>query len=173
MCGGSTQINYTPEGLRLNGLQSSGATWEADRIHQEDNLVRKAMFQQGGDQRSAARNDDGGSTLCFEALNALYQVWPKSLHRSPTQAFRPVRHNVLRGSIQPVCHFALGCLGPVGDQIVISPTTEEPVAAGPIDFVDSLQSCRRPVGRSPVAVGEVIPGLRSGLGHSIQRKYVR
>ena len=67
---------------------------QQDWIDDQQDLIRKAVFEQRRCQRRTATEDQVRAVVRFDAANVLDDVRPKALERAPFKAFRPVGRNV-------------------------------------------------------------------------------
>src|ERR1700688_196641 len=126
------------------------------------------MFEQRRCQRGATRQDKVRAVLRLDAANALDDVQPKALERSPFKTFRMVGRDVFCCRIEAVGHRTAWRLWPEARPDIVGATAKKQIEALAIRGEDCVPASGSPIGRGPVAVGEiaVIGGV---LDHPVQR----
>src|SRR5262245_22182995 len=126
------------------------------------------MFEQRRCQRGATRDDKVRAVLRLDATNALDDIRSKVLERAPFKTFRTVGRNILRCRIEAVRHRTARRLWPEARPGIVGATAKQQIEALAMRGEDFVPASGGPIGRGPVAVGEiaVIGGV---LDHAIQR----
>src|SRR6266852_6625808 len=87
--------NSTFEGARMSVAgfppQRTLPRAQQDRIDGQHDFIRKPMFEQRRSQRGATPEDKVRAVLRLDAANALDDVRPQALERTPSKTFRTVR----------------------------------------------------------------------------------
>ena len=87
-----------------------------NRTDQQD-FIRKPMFEQRRCQRGATREDKVRAVLRLDAANALDDVRSKALERAPCKTFRTVGSDIFCRRIETVRHRTARRLWPEAHQI--------------------------------------------------------
>src|SRR3989475_6321039 len=126
------------------------------------------MFEKRRCQRGATREDKVRAVLRLDAANALDDVRSKALERAPFKTFRPVGSDIFCCRIEAVRHRAAWRLWPEARPDIVGATAKQQIEALAIRGEHCVPASGGPVGRGPVAVGEiaVIGGV---LDHAVQR----
>src|SRR5882762_2734030 len=126
------------------------------------------MFEQRRCQRGAAREDKVRAVLRLDAANAFDDVRSKALERVPFKTFRTVRRDIFSCRIEAVRHRTARRLWPEARPDIVGATAKQQIEAPAIRSEDCLSASWGPIGRGPVAAGEiaVIGGV---LDHAVQR----
>src|SRR5216117_4284595 len=126
------------------------------------------MSEQRRCQRGATREDKVPAVLRLDAANALDDVRSKALERTPFKTFRTVGSDVFCCRIEAVRHRTARRLWPEARPDIVGATPKQQVEALALCSQDCVPASGGPIGRGPVAVGEiaVIGGV---LDHAVQR----
>src|SRR5438552_196345 len=126
------------------------------------------MFEQRRCQRGAAREDKVSAVLGLDAANALDDVRSKDLERAPFKTFRTVCRYYICRRIESVRHRTARRHWPEARPDIVGATAKQEIEALAIRGEHCVPASGGPVGRGPVAVGEiaVIGGV---LDHAVQR----
>src|SRR6267378_3444242 len=126
------------------------------------------MFEQRRCQRGATPEDKVRAVLRLDAANALDDVRSKALERAPFKTFRTVGSDIFCCRIEAVRHRTARRLWPEARPEIVGATTKQQVEALALRGSDRIPASGTPIGRGPVAVGEiaVIGGV---LDHAVQR----
>src|SRR4051812_25222420 len=126
------------------------------------------MFEQYRCKRGATPEDKVRAVLRLDAANALDDVRSKALERAPFETFRTVGSDIFFCRIEAVRHRAARRLWPEARPDVVGATAKQQIEALALRGEDCIPASGSPIGRGPVAVGEiaVIGGV---LDHAVQR----
>src|SRR5258705_4030441 len=126
------------------------------------------MFEQRRCQRGASPEDKVPAVLRLDAANALDDVRSEALERSPFKTFRTVGSDIFRCCIEAVRHRTARRLWPEARPDIVGATAKQQIEALALRGDDCISASGGPIGRGPVAVGEiaVIGGV---LDHAVQR----
>src|SRR5207253_7456582 len=126
------------------------------------------MFEQRRCQRRATREDKVRAVLRLDAANALDDVRSEALERAPFKTFRTVGSDIFCCRIEAVRHRTARRLGPEARPDIVGATAKQQIEALALRGEDCISTSGGPIGRGPVAVGEiaVIGGV---LDHAVQR----
>jgi hypothetical protein len=126
------------------------------------------MFEQRRCQRGATRKGNVRAILRLDAANARDDVRSKALGRPSCKTFRTVGNDIFCCRIEAVRHRTARCLWPEARPDIIGTTAKQQIEALAIRGEDCISASGVPIGRGPVAVGEiaVIGGV---LDHAVQR----
>src|SRR5260221_770496 len=126
------------------------------------------MFEQRRYQRGAAPEDEVRPVLRLDAANALDDVRSKACERAPFKTLRTVCSDIFCCRIEAVGHRAVRRLWPVARPEIVGATAKQQIEALALRGHDCVPASGAPIGRGPVAVGEiaVIAGV---LDHTVQR----
>jgi len=75
---------------------------QQDWIDEQQDLIRKPLFEQHRCQRRTAPEDQAWPVHRLDSVNALNDVRSKTLERTPLKTVRPVGRYIFRGRIQTV-----------------------------------------------------------------------
>src|SRR5216683_47501 len=141
---------------------------QQDRIDDQQDFIRKPMFEQRRCQRGATRKDNVRAVLRLDAANALDDVRSEALGRPPFKTFRTVGSDIFCCRIDAVRHRAARRLWPEARPDIVGATAKQQIEALAMRGEDCISAGRGPIGRGPVAVGKiaVIGGV---LDHAVQR----
>jgi hypothetical protein len=89
---------------------------QQDWIDEQQDLIRKAVFEQRRCQRRAAREDQVRAVVRLDAANVLDDVRSKALERAPFKAFRTVGSDIFFAALRPSAIGLLGAFGQNPDQ---------------------------------------------------------
>src|SRR4051812_44538345 len=125
------------------------------------------MLEQRRCQCGATREDEVPAVLRLDAANALDDVRSKALERAPFETFRTVGSDIFRCRIEAVRHWTARRLWPEARPDIVGATAKQQIEALAIRGENCISASRGPIGRGPVAVGEiaVIGGV---LDHAVQ-----
>src|SRR5438128_7462441 len=126
------------------------------------------MFEQRRCQRGATPEDKVRAVLRLDAANALDDVRSKALERTPFKTFRTVGSDIFCGRIEAVRHRTARRLWPEARPDIVGAAAKQQIEALALRGEDFVPASGGPIGRGPVAVGEiaVIGGV---LDHAVQR----
>src|SRR5438128_4634385 len=126
------------------------------------------MFEDCRCQRGATPEDKVRAVLRLDAANALDDVRSKALERAPFKTFRTVGSDKFCCRIEAVRHRTARRLWPEARPDIVGATAKQQIEALAIRGEDCISASGGPIGRGPVAVGEiaVIGGV---LKHAVQR----
>src|SRR5207247_4787957 len=126
------------------------------------------MFEDCRCQRGATPEDKVRAVLRLDAANALDDVRSKALERAPFKTFRTVGSDEFCCRIEAVRHRTARRLWPEARPDIVGATAKQQIEALAIRGEHCVPASGGPVGRGPVAVGEiaVIAGM---LDHAVQR----
>src|SRR2546421_8016908 len=126
------------------------------------------MFEQRRCQRGASPEDKVRAAPRLDAANARDQVRSKALERAPFKTVRTVGSHKFCCRIDAVRHRTARRLWPVARPDVVGATAKQQIEALALRGDDCVPTSGGPIGRGPVAVGEiaVIVGV---LDHAVQR----
>src|SRR5439155_7005733 len=113
------------------------------------------MFEQRRCQRGAAREDKVPAVLRLDAANALDDVRSKALERAPFKTFRTVGSDEFCCRIEAVRHRTARRLWPEARPDIVGATAKQQIEALAIRGEHCVPASGGPVGRGPVAVGEI------------------
>src|SRR6266853_7010338 len=141
---------------------------QQDRIDDQQDFIRKPMFEQRRCQRGATPEDKVRAVLRLDPANALDDVRSKALERAPFKTLRTVGSDIFCCRIDAVRHRAARRLWPEARPDIVGATAKQQIEALAMRGEDCLSASWGPIGRSPVAVREiaVIGGV---LDHAVQR----
>src|SRR6266853_2469372 len=141
---------------------------QQDRIDDQQDFIRKPMLEQRRCQRGATRKDKVRAVLRLDAANAPDDVRSEALGRPPCKTFRTVGSDISCCRIDTVRHRTARRLWPEARPDIVGATAKQQIEAPAIRSEDCLSASWGPIGRGPVAVGEiaVIGGV---LDHAVQR----
>ena len=80
---------------------------------------------------------------------------PESLEWAPFKAFRTVGSDIFFCRIEAVRHRTAGHLWPVTRPHIVGATAKQQIETPAVRGEDFLPASRRPIGRGPVAIGEI------------------
>src|ERR1700722_4103257 len=123
------------------------------------------MFEQHRCQRGATPEDKARSFLRLDAANALDDVWSKALERAPFKTLRPVGSDIFCCRIEAVRHRTARRLWPEARPGIVGATAKQQIEAPAMRSNDFISARRGPIGRGPVAVGEIAV-IAGDLDHS-------
>src|SRR6516162_4698307 len=141
---------------------------QQDRVDDQQDFIRKPMFEQRRCQRGATREDKVRAVLRLDAANALDEVRSKPLERAPFKTFRTVGSDIFRCRIEAVRYRTAGRLWPEARPDIVGATAKQQIEALAMRGHDCLPASGGPIGRGPVAVGEIAV-FAGDLDHSVQR----
>src|SRR4051812_37196721 len=126
------------------------------------------MLEQRRCQRGATREDKVRAVLRLDAANVLDDVRSKALERAPFKTFRTVGSDIFCCRIEAVRHRTARRLWPEARPEIVGATAKQQIEPLAMRCEDCIPACGGPIGRGPVAVGEiaVIGGV---LDHAVQR----
>src|SRR5215471_5026801 len=75
---------------------------QQDRIDDQQDFIRKLMFEQRRCQRGATREDNVRAILRLDAANALDDIRSKALERTPFKTFRTVGSDIFCCRVEAV-----------------------------------------------------------------------
>src|SRR5437667_4828672 len=113
------------------------------------------MFEQRRCQRGATPEDKVRAVLRLDAANALDDVRSRALERAPSKTFRTVGRDIFRCRIEAVRHRTARRLWPEARPDIVGATAKQQVEALALRGDDCVPACGAPIGRGPVAVGEI------------------
>src|SRR5437867_7050350 len=125
------------------------------------------MFEQRRCQRGATRQDKVRAVLRLDAANALDDVRSKALERAPFKTFRTVGSDIFCCRIEAVRNRTARRLWPETRPDIVSATAKQQIEALAMRGGDCVPASGGPIGRGPVAVGEVV--FAGDLDHAVQR----
>src|SRR5262245_40429484 len=125
------------------------------------------MFEQRRCQRGATREDKARAVLRLDATNALDDVRSKALERAPFKTFRTVGSDIFCCRIEAVRHRTARRLWPEARPEIVGATAKQQIEALAMRGEDCVAASGGPIGRGPVAVGEVV--FAGVLDHAVQR----
>jgi len=164
--------NSTFEGARMSVAgfppQRTLPRAQQDRIDDQQDFIRKPMFEQRRCQRGATREDKVRAVLRLDAANALDDVRSKALERAPFKTFRTVGSDIFCCRIEAVRHRTARRLWPEARPDIVGATAKQQIEAPAMRGDDCLPASGGPIGRSPVAVGEIAV-FAGDLDHAVQR----
>jgi hypothetical protein len=96
--------------------QRSASPCPKDRIDDQQDFIRKPMFEQRRCQRGATREDKVRAVLRFDSANALDDVLSKALERTPFKTFRTVGRDKFVAALRRSAIALLGAFGQKPDQ---------------------------------------------------------
>jgi hypothetical protein len=126
------------------------------------------MFEQRRGQRGAAPEDKVRAVLRLDAANALDDVRPKALERAPFKTFRTVGSDIFCCRIEAVRHRTARRLWPEARPDIVGAMAKQQIEALALRGEDCISANGGPIGRGPVAVGEIIV-IGGVLDHAVQR----
>src|SRR5918911_4001434 len=126
------------------------------------------MFEQGRGQRGATRENKVRAVLRLDAANALDDVRSKPLERAPFKTFRTVGSDIFCCRIEAVRHRTARRLWPEARPDIVGATAKQQIEAPALRGEDCVPASGGSIGRSPVAVGEIVV-IGGVLDHAIQR----
>src|SRR6266705_1183230 len=141
---------------------------QQDRINGQQDFIRKPVFEDCRCQRGATPEDKVRAVLRLDAANARDDVRSKALERAPFKTFRTVGSDKFFCRIEAVRHRTARRLWPVARPDIVGATAKQQIEALALRGDDCVPAGGAPLGRGPVAVGEiaVIGGV---LDHAVQR----
>jgi len=141
---------------------------QQDRIDDQQDFIRKPMFEQRRCQRGATPEDKVRAVLRLDAANALDDVRSKALERAPFKTFRTVGSDIFCCRIEAVRHRTARRLWPEARPDIVGATAKQQIEAPAILREHRIPASGGPIRRGPVAVGKiaVIGGM---LDHAVQR----
>src|SRR5436305_13898893 len=114
------------------------------------------MFEQRRCQRGATPEDNVRAVLPLDAANALDDVRSKRLERAPFKTFRAVGSDVLRCRIEAIGKRTARRLWPEARPDIVGATAKQQIEALALRGGDFVPTSGAPIGRCPVAVGEIV-----------------
>src|SRR6185436_10536363 len=126
------------------------------------------MFEQRRCERGATREDKVRAVLRLDAANALDDVRSKALERAPFKTFRTVGSDIFCCRIESVRNRTARRLWPEARPDVVGATAKQQIEALAMRGDDCVPASEGPIGRGPVAVGEVAV-FAGDLDHAVQR----
>ena len=102
---------------------------QQDRIDDQQDFIRKPMFEQRRCQRGATREDQVRAVLRLDAANALDDVRSKALERAPFKTVRTVGSDVLGCRIEAVRHRTTRRLWPEARPDIVGATPKQQIEA--------------------------------------------
>src|ERR1700692_3711300 len=126
------------------------------------------MYEQRRCRRGATRKDQVRAVLRLDAANALDDVRPKALERPPFQTFRTVSSDIFCCRIDAVRHRTARSLWPEARPDIVGSTAKQQIEATAIRGENCISASGGPIGRGPVAVGEIAV-IGGALNHAVQR----
>src|SRR6266852_6789204 len=164
--------NSTFEGARMSVAgfppQRTLPRAQQDRIDDQQDFIRKPMFEQRRCQRGATPEDKVRAVLRLDAVNALDDVRSKALERAPFKTFRTVGSDKFCCRIEAVRHRTARRLWPEARPDIVGATAKQQIEALALRGDDCVPARGRSIGRGPVAVGE-IAGIGGVLDHAVER----
>src|SRR5208282_5884277 len=118
-------------------------------------------------QRGATPEDEVRPVLRLDAANALDDVRPNALERAPCKTFRAVGNNICCCRIEAVRHGIARRLWPEARPHIVGATTKQQIVALAMRGEECISAGGGPIGRAPVAVGEIV-FIRRLLDHAVQ-----
>ncbi len=95
------------EGARRGSLREEALPRaQQHRIDDQQDFIRKPVFEQRRRQRGATPQDEVGAVVGLDAADALDDVGSEGFERAPFETFRTVRSDVFRCPIDAVRHRA-------------------------------------------------------------------
>src|SRR5205823_10378604 len=98
---------------------------QQDRRDDQQDLIRKPMFEQRRCQRGATRQDKVPAVLRLDAANALDDVWSNALERAPFKTFRTMGSDIFRRRIEAVRHRTARRLWPEARPEIVGATAKQ------------------------------------------------
>src|SRR5207247_1821412 len=126
------------------------------------------MFEDCRCQRGATPQDKVRAVLRLDAANALDDVRSKALERAPFKTFRTVGSDIFCCRIEAVRNRTARRLWPETRPDIVGATAEQQIEALAMRGGDYVAASGGPIGRRPVAVGEVAV-FAGDLDHAVQR----
>src|SRR5215212_3196108 len=126
------------------------------------------MFEQRRCQSGAAPEDKVRAVLRLDAANALDDVRSKVLERAPFKTFRTVGSDIFCCRIEAVRHRTARRLWPEARPEIVGATAKQQIEALAMRGDHFVPASGGPIGRGPVAVGEVAV-FAGDLDHAVQR----
>src|SRR5882672_1953684 len=126
------------------------------------------MFEQRRCQRGATPKDEVRAVLRLDAANALDDVRPDALGRPPCETFWTVGSDIFSCRIDAVRHRTARRLWPEARPDIVGATAKQQIEPLAMRGEDCISPSRAPIGRGPVAVGE-IAAIGGVLNHAVQR----
>ena len=126
------------------------------------------MFEQRGCQRGATPEDKVRAVLRLDAANALDDVRSKALERAPFKTLRTVGNDIFCCRIEAVRNRTARRLWPEARPHIVGATAKQQIEALALRGDDCVPASGGPIGRGPVAVGEIAVFV-GGLDHAVQR----
>src|SRR5258705_7944081 len=127
------------------------------------------MFEQRRSQRGASPEDKVRAVLRLDAANALDDVRSKALERAPFKTFRTVGSDIFCCRIDAVRHRTARRLWPEARPDIVGATAKQQIEALAIRGEDCISASWGPIGRGPLAVGEIAV-IGGGLDHAVHRR---
>src|SRR5229473_7437909 len=151
--------NSTFEGARMSVAgfppQRTLPRAQQDRIDDQQDFIRKPMFEQRRCQRGATPEEKVRAVLRLDPANALDDVRPKAPERAPSKTCRTVGSDIFCCRIEAVRHRTARRLWPEARPEIVGATAKQQIEAPLMRGDDCLPASGGPIGRSPVAVGEI------------------
>src|ERR1700756_2238740 len=126
------------------------------------------MFEQRRCQRGATPEDKVRVVLRLDAANALEDVRSEALERAPFKTFRTVGSDIFCCRIEAVRYRTARRLWPVARPEIVGATAKQQIEALAMRGRDCIPASGGPIGRGPVAVGEIAV-LAGDLDHAVKR----
>src|SRR5262245_38550588 len=125
------------------------------------------MFEQRRCQRAATREDQARTALRLDAANALDDVRSKALERAPFKTLRTAGSDILSCRIEAVRHRTARRRWPEARPGIVGATAKHQIEDLAMLGQDCVPASGGPIGRGPVAVGEVAV-VAGDLDHTVQ-----
>jgi hypothetical protein len=132
--------------LRKDALPRAQQDW----IDDQQDFIRKPMFEQRRCQRGATPKDKVRAVLRLDAANALDDVRPKALERGPFKTLRTVGSDIFFCRIEAVRHRTGRRLWPEARPDIVGATAKQQIEAPAIRSEDCISASGGPIGRGPV-----------------------
>src|SRR6516162_4083716 len=123
---------------------------QQDRIDDQQDFIRKPMFEQRRCQRGATREDKVRAVLRLDAANALDDVRSKALERAPFKTLRPVGSDIFCCRIEAVRDRTARRLRPEARPEIVGAPAEQQIEALAMRCEDCISASGGPIGRGPV-----------------------
>ena len=114
------------------------------------------------------RKDKVRAVLRLDATNALDDVRPKALERAPSKTVGPMGRDVFCRRVDTVRHRTARRLRPEARPDIVGATAKQQIEALGIRGEDRISASGGPIGRGPVALGEIVV-IGGVLDHAVQR----
>src|SRR5712691_3488649 len=127
--------------------QRSASRAQQDRIDDQQEFIRKPMFEQRRCQRGPTREDKVRAVLRLDAANALDDVRSKALERAPFKTFRTVGSDIFCCRIEAVRNRTARRLWPEARPDIVGATAKQQIEALAMRGDDCVPASGGPIGR--------------------------